>query len=168
MEVTLAGSRLNDIRVLIVDDEKPIIRLISDILGHLGFRDIAVARDGVEARDRLKMERFDFVITDWRMPRLEGIDLIRFVRHAPDSLSPRTPIIMLSGNSEEQYVTMARDAGVNEYMVKPFSASQLVRRLRAIIENPRSFIEAPHYHGPNRRWHDVPDQVQVERRKRRA
>ena len=163
----MTSNRLSQIRVLLVDDEMQILRLVRDVLMELGFQDITLAHDGREGIAFAKTQRFDFIITDWRMPDIEGIELIRFVRSSPESLSPRVPIIMLSGNTEATYVLQARDAGVNEYVIKPFTAEQLVRRLRAIIEKPRSFVEAPKYRGPNRRWHEVDNAFPLERRKNR-
>lgn len=148
-------SHLQSISVLIADDEKMIQRLVYDVLTQLGFRKITVASSGRQAIEQLRQQSFDFVITDWRMKDMEGIDIIRFVRTSPDSPNPRMPIIMLTGNTEAHYVFTARDAGVNEYLIKPFTADQLVRRIRSIIEKPRSFVEAPGYKGPDRRHREV-------------
>lgn len=164
----MASSRLSDIKILLVDDEKQIVRLVTDVLTHLGFDSITTASTGAQAAELLRRTRYDFMITDWRMPEMQGIDLIRFVRTSPECKCPRMPVIMLSGNTEAHYILTARDAGVNEYVIKPFSANDLVRRIRAIIETPRSYVEAPRYRGPNRRWHDVPLMYEADRRKRRA
>jgi len=163
----MADNRLSQIRVLLVDDEMQILRLVSDVLTQFGFKDITMAHNGREAIELISKQRFDFIITDWRMPEVEGIDVIKFVRTAPESPAKRVPIIMLSGNTEATYVIQARNAGVNEYVIKPFTAEQLIKRLRAIIENPRSFVDAPNYHGPSRRWHATDQTPPVDRRKRR-
>lgn len=144
-------SHLQNIQVLIADDERMIQRLVYDVLTQLGFRKITVASSGRQAIEFLKRQPYDFVITDWRMKDMEGIDVINFVRSSPDSPNPRMPIIMLTGNTEAHYVFTARDAGVNEYLIKPFTADQLVRRIRSLIERPRAFVEAPGYKGPDRR-----------------
>lgn len=161
----MAVNRLGDIRILLVDDEKQILTLVSDVLSHLGFRDITKAMTGRMGMELVAKQKFDFIITDWRMPDAEGIDLVRFIRNDSKSLSPHVPVIMLSGNTEAHYILEARDAGVNEYVIKPFTAEQIVKRLRAIIERPRSYIEAPRYRGPNRRWHRVTSPHGAERRK---
>jgi len=147
----MINNQLQKISVLIVDDEKLIQRLVYDVLIKLGFRSITVANSGRRAMELVTQQKFDFVITDWRMDDLDGIDFLNFVRTAPDSPCPRIPVILLTGNTDVGDVIRARDAGVNEYIIKPFSAEQLVKRIRAVIENPRSFVEAPNYRGPERR-----------------
>ena len=148
---TQTFSHLQNIHVLIADDERMIQRLVYDVLTQLGFRKITVASSGRQAIDLLKRQPYDFIITDWRMKDFEGIDIINFVRSSPDSPNPRMPIIMLTGNTEAHYVCTARDAGVNEYLIKPFTTDQLVRRIRSLIERPKPFVESPAYKGPDRR-----------------
>lgn len=164
----MASGQLHKIQVLIVDDERLIQRLVYDVLMKLGFRQITVASSGRKAIELVSRQTFDFIITDWRMGDLDGIDLIRFVRANPASTCPRIPIILLTGNTEAHYVLTARDAGVNEYVIKPFTAEQLVRRIRSIIERPRPFIESSTYKGPERRYHDIPPPNGIERRKNKT
>jgi DNA-binding response OmpR family regulator len=164
----MASNRLQNIQVLIVDDEKTINRLVYDVLMELGFRFVTIANSGRKAIELVTKQPFDFIITDWRMGDLDGIDLIRFVRMSPESSNPRLPIILLTGNTEAHYVLTARDAGVNEYILKPFSAEQLVKRIRSIIERPRPFVEAPTYRGPERRYHDAPPPNGIDRRKKKS
>lgn len=144
--------QLEKLNVLIADDQKIVQRLVYDVLVKLGFRSITVASSGRQAIDYAAETKFDFIITDWRMGDLDGIDLIRFIRTSPKALNKRVPIILLTGNTEVDDVVEARDAGVNEYVIKPFSAEQLVKRIRAIILKPKSFVEAPEYSGPDRRF----------------
>jgi len=160
-------NRLEKIKVLICDDEKLMLRLIYDVLAKLGFRSITIANSGRKAIELIKKESFDFIISDWRMNELDGIDVINFVRKSADSPCPHIPIILLTGNTEAHYVTEARDAGVNEYLIKPFTAEQLVKRIRAIIERPRAFIKSPAFRGPERRHHDAPPPDGVNKRKRK-
>lgn len=159
-------KRLKKIRILIVDDEKLILRLITDVLNHLGFKSITTALTGKDAMEKIRNEEFDFIITDWRMPDIKGIDLIHFIRSSGECTYPRVPIILLTGNTGSNYIVQARDAGVTEYMIKPFSAQQLVKHIKSIIENPRSFVDAPSYRGPNRRFHNAPTPHNIDRRKR--
>jgi len=164
----LYSNRLKNIRILLVDDERLILRLVTDVLSHLGFTSVTVCHSGTEAAEKIRTDLFDIVITDWRMPDMQGIDLIRFIRNSPESPCQRIPIILLTGNTGTNYIFEARDAGVTEYMIKPFSAQQLVRRIKAIIERPKSYVEAPTYRGPNRRFHDIGTPEGVERRKPRG
>lgn len=161
------SNQLEKLQVLIADDEKMFLRLVYDVLKQLGFRHITVAHSGRKAIELASSQPFDFIISDWRMGDLDGIDLIRFVRSSGEALNPRVPIILLTGNTEAHYVLTARDAGVNEYVIKPFTAEQLVKRIRSIIEKPRRFIDAPTYKGPDRRYHNIPPPNGVDRRKRK-
>lgn len=163
----MANNHLEKIQVLIVDDELTIQRLVYDVLMQLGFRFVSVANSGRKAIELVSRMPFDFIITDWRMGDLDGIDLIRFVRTSPELPRPHIPIILLTGNTEARYVLTARDAGVNEYLIKPFTAEQLIKRIRAIIERPRAFVEASTYRGPDRRHREAPPPGGRNRRKKR-
>jgi CheY-like chemotaxis protein len=163
----MQNSQLGKLQILVVDDEKTIVRLITDVLIQLGFKDVVIATSGRKAIELLSKQKFDFIITDWRMGDLDGIDLVRFVRTSPESTHPTVPIIMLTGNAEAHYVMTARNAGINSYLIKPFSASQLVRRLRQTIEQPREFVIAPSFRGPDRRHRDETMPDDLERRKPR-
>jgi len=165
IEVFLSKGRLEKVSILIVDDEKLIQRLVTAVLESLGFKSLVIANNGQKAIELLSTQRFDLIITDWRMPDMDGLEFINFVRHSPKSFSPRIPIIFLTGNTEVHHVLTARDAGVNEYMIKPFTAEQLVKRIRSVIEHPRSFVDAFSYRGPDRRRKDIPPYGGVDRRK---
>lgn len=158
-------SQLSTFQILVADDEKQIQRLVYDVLASLGFRNISVANSGRRAIEFMDQYKFDFIITDWRMGDMDGIEIVNFARQASDSKHLTTPIIMLTGNTEPHYVIKARDAGANGYVLKPFSALQLVRRVRKIIEQPTPFVIAPKYHGPDRRHKNLPPPGGVERRK---
>jgi DNA-binding response OmpR family regulator len=163
-----ASNPLRNVRILIVDDQFLIRKLVSSILDSWGFTDVTIRSSGREAIDCASQQNFDLVITDWRMRDLGGIDFLRFMRESRDPVKARTPIIFLTGNAEISDVKTARDAGVNEYLIKPFTASELMNRVRTIIERPRSFVKAPTYRGPDRRRRpgEAPDGY--ERRKRAA
>jgi DNA-binding response OmpR family regulator len=160
-------SQIATFNILIVDDDKPIQRLVYDVLASLGFKNIMAANNGRRAIELMEQHKFDFIITDWRMGDMDGIDIVRFARQDTDSKHLTTPIIMLTGNSEPNYVLTARDTGVNSYLIKPFSAEQLVKRIRTIIEQPVPFVLAPKYHGPDRRHKTLPPPDKIERRKPR-
>lgn len=147
----MSVNQLGTFQVLIVDDERLINKLVGDVLQRLGFKDITVMNSGRKAIEMVRIQKFDFIISDWRMLDLDGIDLVRFIRMSPDCPHPTTPIIMLTGNTEAHYVKSALNAGINGYLIKPFSADQLVKRIRTVIEHPRPFILSPGYRGPDRR-----------------
>jgi DNA-binding response OmpR family regulator len=157
-------NQLSTLRVLIADDERLILKLVLDVLGSLGFSDVTVAHSGRQAIEFASKQKFDFIITDWCMADIDGIELVRYMRNSPDSLYPTTPIIMLTGNTEAHYVITALNVGINGYLIKPFSAEQLVKRIRNIIEQPRPFVLSPNYKGPDRRRVDKGPPGKVERR----
>jgi DNA-binding response OmpR family regulator len=147
-------SRLAGIHVLIADEDYRIAVLVRKILESLGFKVIRIARDGTQALQLLKSERFDMLITDWRMTPMDGVSLVKHLRTQDDSPNRFIPIIMLTGNADREHVQQARDIGVTEFVVKPFSAKTLVERIRLLIENPRSFIMSKRFTGPDRRRRD--------------
>lgn len=147
----MLSNNLSKIKVLVVDDERTMVELVRDLLTAFGFKDIVVAHSGQDAINLLNKQQFDFIITDWRMDDLDGIDLVRFIRRSPKNTFLTTPVLMLTGNTEAEDVIRARDAGVSAYLIKPFTAEQLVKRIRTIIENPRQFVISGRFTGPDRR-----------------
>ncbi|MBF0246589.1 MAG: response regulator [Alphaproteobacteria bacterium] len=141
-------SRLS---VLLVEDSSYMRKILKHVLLGFGMRDIVEAEDGGSALNTLKSRPVDFVVTDWEMPVLNGIEFVEMVRRAPDSPNPFIPIIMVSGHSEEYRIISAREAGVDEYLVKPLSAAGLYSRMVAIIENRRPFVRTAKFIGPCRR-----------------
>lgn len=160
-------SSLKSLRVLIVEDDRLMQKLIADVLAKLGFGQIYKAANGNAALSLLDHGSFDFVICDWRMGGgMDGIEFTKTVR-ASENAYAFIPIIMLTGNAEMHHVLQARDVGVNEYLIKPFTVKDLCSRLREIIDHPREFVLAPVYKGPSRRRRAVPSPVVPERRRMR-
>lgn len=147
------GGYLSQLSFLIVDDNEFARYIARDVLKALGARKLNYAKDGAEALDILKTAQTDIVVLDWNMPIMDGIEFTRFVRNSEDSPDPFLPIIMMTGYSELSNVMYARDAGVTEYLIKPCSATQFLSRIRAIVENPRSFVRTETFFGPDRRRH---------------
>lgn len=155
---------LRNIEVLIADPDPEISRLVRDVLQSLGFEKIKVVSNGQAALRHMRLREVDLLITDWRMSPIDGIELIDYLRNHQDSPNPYLPVIMLTGKAEMKDVSVARDTGVTEFLVKPFVAKTLFERLVMVIENPRSFIISNAYRGPDRRRRtDIPPQG-VERR----
>lgn len=151
------ASRLARVQVLLVDPDRQIATLVRDVLKYIGFEQIHVVDNGQKAMEILKSQEIDLLITDWQMTPVDGVQLIRYLRSNPDSPNPYLPAIMLTGKAERHDVEIARDVGVTEFLVKPFSAKTLFERLVMVVENPRSFIVASGYHGPDRRRRmDIP------------
>ncbi len=159
------NSYLKRIDILIADPDARIRSLVCDVLESCGFSNIMQTSNGEEALEKLQSKNVDLLITDWRMAPVNGIQLIDYLRTHKDSPSPYLPIIMLTGRAEHKDVSAARDIGVTEFLVKPFTAKALYERLIMVIENPRSFIISNEYLGPDRRRRtDIPP-AGIERRK---
>jgi DNA-binding response OmpR family regulator len=152
------------VRVLIVDDQKYGRDLLKTIMKSLGAGAIDTAPDGDSAFLLFREHPADIVLTDWLMEPTCGLTLTRRLRTDPKSPNPTVPIIMTSGFSERWRVLQARDAGVTEYLVKPFAGKQLLERLTAVIESPRPFIRAGSFFGPDRRRKSSFDYVGPKRR----
>ena len=151
------ASYLKNIDVLIADPDEHISALVRDVLVTAGFNRVTQVGNGDQAIRHLRNNNVDMLITDWRMKPVNGIQLIDYLRKDPASPNPYLPIIMLTGKAERRDVSTARDVGVTEFLVKPFTAKALYERIVIIIENPRSFILSENYRGPNRRRRtDIP------------
>ncbi len=145
------SARLAQIGVLVADDDHRIALIVRNVLESLGFRNILMVRDGSQALRTLQTEKVDMLITDWRMSPMDGISLVKYLRTSDDSPNRFIPIIMLTGNADRDDVEIARDVGVTEFVVKPFSAKTLCARIVLLIENSRSFIMSKRFVGPDRR-----------------
>lgn len=153
------------LKILAIDDSRDMQLIIKSILHELGVGDVRVVSDAAVAFQELKSFAADIIIVDWFMSPLDGLDFVRLVRTAKDSPNPYIPIIMLTGVTERQRITEARDAGVNEYLAKPVSVQSVAARIVSLINNPRPFIRTKKYFGPcRRRGHHGPPRGTAERR----
>lgn len=117
--------------ILIVDDYRTMLRIIRNLLSKLGFTDIDEAADGSQALAMMKARNYSLVISDWNMQPMTGFELLKSVR-ADDRLKD-TPFIMVTAESKVENVVAARQAGVNNYIIKPFSAAVLKAKLKAVL-----------------------------------
>lgn len=143
------------ISFLIVDSNPLSIELVRDILGMLGATAIRSAMTVSRARKMLRYDPADIVITEHYLESESGLALIDWIRNATDSPDRMIPVIMLTANSEQNYVVEARDIGVTEFLAKPFNVESLYRRLVSVIVRPRAFVNADDYFGPDRRRRQV-------------
>ncbi|GJL85234.1 MAG: response regulator [Micavibrio sp.] len=143
--------KLDTARILIVDDMAPMLTLCKSILNIFGFKHVFTASNGEEAFEILCKEDPDLVITDWMMEPMDGLEFTKKVRRDPLVPNPYVPIIMMTGFSSRLRVESARDKGITEFLVKPFSSRDLYNRVVQIIEKPRQFVEAGEFFGPDRR-----------------
>jgi CheY-like chemotaxis protein len=144
-------SGLNRLQVLVVDDNHHMINILKTILRGFGVKEVLEARDAAEAFSILGSTPIDFLICDYAMSPLNGIEFVRLVRTASDSPAPLVPIIMLTAYSERSNVEAARDAGASEFCVKPVTAVELYKKVTAIVNLPRSFVRSQAFIGPDRR-----------------
>jgi two-component system chemotaxis response regulator CheY len=119
-------------RFLVVDDYAPMREIIRKVLQELGYEHIQEANDGATALPMLQAMPFDMLITDWNMPKLAGIDLVRTVRAEPNLA--RLPVIMVTAEVKREQIIAATQAGVNGYIIKPFTASVLAEKVRKILD----------------------------------
>jgi len=124
-----------DINVLIVDDMAAMRKILRTLLSQLGFKNVDEAEDGKQALDKLKQDpnRYDLVITDWNMPNMTGIELVQAIRS--DENLKHLPVLMVTAEAKKENVLMAIKAGVNNYIVKPFTAETLKEKIEAIFKS---------------------------------
>src|ERR1700756_1867062 len=117
--------------ILVVDDYNTMIRIIRNLLKQLGFEDIDDAADGSTALAKMRDKRYGLVISDWNMEPMTGYELLKQVR--ADSQLGQTPFIMVTAESKTENVIAAKQAGVNNYIVKPFNADTLKGKLKTVL-----------------------------------
>ncbi len=120
-----------NMNILIVDDYKTMLRIIENLLKQLGFKNIIQATDGSEAIKKLREAPVGLVISDWNMQPMTGLQLLKEVRS--DDKLKTTPFIMVTAESKTENVVAAKEAGVNNYIVKPFNAETLKQKIVAVI-----------------------------------
>jgi len=123
-------------RILVVDDFSTMRRIIKNLLRDLGFTNADEADDGSTALPMLQTGKYDFLVTDWNMPGMTGIDLLRAVR-ADDNLKS-LPVLMVTAEAKRDQIVAAAQAGVNGYVVKPFTAAVLKEKIEKIFERIES------------------------------
>ncbi len=119
-------------KILVVDDFSTMRRIIRNLLRDLGFTNTSEADDGSTGLTALKSGDFDFLITDWNMPGMEGIELLKAVRADPKLAS--LPVLMVTAEARKDQIVEAAQAGVNGYVVKPFTAATLKEKIEKIFE----------------------------------
>ena len=120
-----------DMKILVVDDFSTMRRIIKTLLGELGYTNIDDADDGITALPKLQTGNFDFLITDWNMPGMQGIDLLKAVR--ADEKLASMPVLLVTAEAKKEQIVQAAQAGVNGYIVKPFNAITLKEKMDQII-----------------------------------
>ena len=125
-----------NIRILIVDDFSTMRRIVKNLLNDLGFFNTSEADDGHSALAELRKAPFDLVVTDWNMPGMPGIELLKQVR--ADPALAKIPVLMVTAEAKREQIIEAAQAGVNGYVIKPFTAQTLGDKLGKIFERLES------------------------------
>ena len=147
------GSKLN---ILVVEDNDSSRRLIVELLRASGFSNLTITRSAEDAIEQMKGQMPDMLILDWNLPGLSGIELAQLIRHAavtPDDRfsNPAVPMIMLTSRQSVRDVATARNAGIDEFVIKPFSTVSILKAICSCILRRRPFIVSAGYVGPCRR-----------------
>jgi CheY-like chemotaxis protein len=158
--------KLSRIRVLVIDDNQPIRMLIRSLLLDLGVGVVDMADTGERGWIEYTRHKHDIIFVDWKMDNMAGIEFTKRVRQDPESPVPTVPIILTTGFTNKERVFQARDVGVTEFLIKPFTVQGLSRHLTHVIENPRQFVVSPEFVGPDRRRRH--DAAEAHRKRRKA
>jgi two-component system chemotaxis response regulator CheY len=122
----------NDLKFLVVDDFSTMRRIVRNLLKELGFNNVEEAEDGAIALQKLTAGDFDFVVSDWNMPNMDGLELLKRIR-ADGRLKP-LPVLMITAEAKKENIIAAAQAGASGYIVKPFTASTLDEKLTKIFQ----------------------------------
>jgi two-component system chemotaxis response regulator CheY len=126
-----------NMKFLVVDDFSTMRRIVRNLLKELGFTNVDEAEDGIVALQKLRGEQFDFIVSDWNMPNMTGIDLLKAIR--ADAALKHLPVLMVTAEAKKENIIEAAKAGANGYVVKPFTAATLDEKLNKIFKtmNPQ-------------------------------
>jgi two-component system chemotaxis response regulator CheY len=122
-----------NMRILVVDDFSTMRRIVRNLLKELGYTNVDEAEDGQVALHKLKNGQFDFVVTDWNMPNMTGIELLKAIR--ADAALKQLPVLMVTAEAKKENIIEAATAGASGYVVKPFTAATLDEKLQKIFAN---------------------------------
>jgi two-component system, chemotaxis family, chemotaxis protein CheY len=148
---------LEALSILIIDDQPFFRVMLSEVLRSFGVQKISVALDGEGGFKTFLEVKPDIVITDWMMPKLDGIGLTKKIRSNRDETLRLIPIILVTANNQRSQIDFARSNGIDEFILKPISAKSVCDRLREVVERPRPFVSFQTYTGPCRRRRDDAD-----------
>ncbi|KPQ25039.1 MAG: two-component system, chemotaxis family, response regulator CheY [Halomonas sp. HL-48] len=121
-----------NMRFLVVDDFPTMRRIVRSLLKELGFTNVEEAEDGQDALNKLRAGNFEFVVSDWNMPNLDGLEMLKEIRQ--DDALKELPILMVTAEAKKENIIAAAQAGANGYVVKPFTAATLEEKLNKIFD----------------------------------
>ena len=120
------------LKFLVVDDFSTMRRIVRNLLKELGFTNVDEAEDGAIALQKLNSGQFDFVVTDWNMPNMDGLALLQTIRRSPHL--KHLPVLMITAEAKKENIIAAAQAGASGYIVKPFTAATLSEKMQKIFE----------------------------------
>ncbi|MGZ3236268.1 MAG: chemotaxis response regulator CheY [Burkholderiaceae bacterium] len=121
-----------NLRFLVVDDFSTMRRIVRNLLKELGYSNVEEAEDGVDGLNKLRTGQFDFVVSDWNMPNMDGLEMLKQIR--ADAALSKLPVLMVTAEAKKENIIAAAQAGANGYVVKPFTAATLDEKLTKIFE----------------------------------
>jgi two-component system chemotaxis response regulator CheY len=121
-----------NLKILVVDDFPTMRRIVRNLLKELGFENVDEAEDGMMALDKLRTGGFQFVVSDWNMPNLDGLSMLQQIR--ADANLSKLPVLMVTAEAKKENIVAAAQAGASGYVVKPFTAATLEEKLNKIFE----------------------------------
>ncbi len=124
------------IKILVVDDFPTMRRIIKNLLKDLGYENVDEAEDGVMGLEKLRNGNFDIVVSDWNMPNMDGLEMLKAIR--ADSVLAKLPLLMVTAEAKKENIIAAAQAGASGYVVKPFTAATLEEKLNKIFEKIES------------------------------
>lgn len=146
---------IENLQFLVVDEDRHMRATLCGVIRQLGCRNVRECEDGEEALYELENGQFDIILTEWNLPKVNGLDLVRKIRADHEKPYRAIPIIMISAHSKLFEVEQARDAGVTEFLVKPVNSKSIFARIAMTVERPRPMVISETYIGPcRRRKHD--------------
>jgi two-component system, chemotaxis family, chemotaxis protein CheY len=132
------GLLKNKVKMLVVDDFATMRRIIINLLKELGYTNFEQASDGVEALSIVKSKQIDFIVSDWNMPNMTGIDFLKAVR--ADTQLSEMPFLLVTAEAKRSQIFEAAEAGTDGYIVKPFTAETLKEKLNKIVERKQNYF----------------------------
>ncbi|QMV00741.1 response regulator [Devosia sp. D6-9] len=147
----MASQDFADLSVLVAESNTQMADLLSQMLRGLGVRKIQIATDAVAASGSLRRGGVDVLMIDEALKGLDGTTFTRRLRRSEDETHRHVAVVMMASHPSAAAITKARDAGITEFLRRPFSAAQIGEKLGAIMKAPRAFVETESYAGPDRR-----------------
>jgi DNA-binding response OmpR family regulator len=143
--------KIDNVNFLVVDRNQHMRELMVGILRAFGARDIRWSGNYNDAKEAINAKPPEILFTSWKLDPTNGVELTREIRWSDKEALKFIPIIMVSANGEEGKVLQARDAGINEFIVKPYAAATVLSRMHAVIMKPRGYVKTETFFGPDRR-----------------